>query len=66
MSSLICWKRGARSGASACLILGDEEAQNQTVQIKWLATGEQTAITQADLLANPDQLRQQLQTTNPH
>jgi histidyl-tRNA synthetase len=59
------FKRGDRSGAAACLILGDEEAQNQTVQLKWLATGEQTAMTQADLLANPDELRQQLQTPNP-
>jgi histidyl-tRNA synthetase len=54
------FKRADRSGASACLILGDDEAQNQTVQIKWLASGEQTAIAQADLLNKVDEFRQQV------
>jgi histidyl-tRNA synthetase len=44
------FKRADRSGAKACLILGDEEAANQTVQLKWLQTGQQQAISQADLL----------------
>lgn len=54
------FKRADRSGAAACLILGDAEAENKTVQIKWLKTGEQVSIDQADLLSNSDDLRQQL------
>jgi histidyl-tRNA synthetase len=54
------FKRADRSGATACLILGDNEAETGTVQLKWLKSGEQSAIVQADLLSNPDKLRQQL------
>ncbi|MBD1844455.1 histidine--tRNA ligase [Cyanobacteria bacterium FACHB-63] len=54
------FKRADRSGAAACLILGDAEAENGTVQLKWLKTGEQSAIAQSDLLNNADQVRQQL------
>ncbi len=54
------FKRADRSGAAACLILGDTEAASQTVQLKWLATGEQQAIAQADLATMADQLRQQI------
>ena len=53
-------KRADRSGALACLILGDTEAENQTVQIKWLVSGEQQAIAQADLLNNSDELRRRI------
>lgn len=56
--------RADRSGAVACLILGDEEAQNQTVKLKWMATKEQQAIAQADLLAMTEQLRQQITSLN--
>jgi histidyl-tRNA synthetase len=52
--------RADRSGAVACLILGDEEAQNKTVKLKWMASKEQTAIAQADLLEKTDELRQQI------
>jgi histidyl-tRNA synthetase len=52
--------RADRSGAVACLILGEEEAASQKVKLKWMATKEQQAIAQADLLANADQLRQQI------
>ncbi len=54
------FKRADRSGAAACLILGDAEAENGTVQVKWLKTGDQSAIDQSELLNNADQLRQQL------
>jgi histidyl-tRNA synthetase len=54
------FKRADRSGAAACLILGDTEAETGTVQLKWLKSGEQSAIVQADLLSDPDKLRQQL------
>jgi len=39
------------------LILGDE-AENQTVKLKWMASKEQ-AIAQAELLKMTDELRQQ-------
>lgn len=52
--------RADRSGAVACLILGDEEAQNQTVQLKWMASKEQIAIAIADLLEKTDELRRQI------
>ncbi|MBE9013267.1 histidine--tRNA ligase [Pseudanabaenaceae cyanobacterium LEGE 13415] len=54
------FKRADRSGAKACLILGDAEAENGTVQIKWLKSGEQSAIAQSELLENVDRLRRQL------
>ena len=54
------FKRADRSGAAACLILGDDEAAQGTVQIKWLQSGEQTSLTQADLLADIESLRQKL------
>ncbi|WP_008313979.1 hypothetical protein [Leptolyngbya sp. PCC 6406] len=40
----------------------DEEAAQGMVQVKWLATGEQAAQSQADLLANVDGLRSQIRT----
>lgn len=52
--------RADRSGAVACLVLGDEEAQNQTVQLKWMASKEQSAIAIADLLEKTDELRRQI------
>lgn len=57
------FKRADRSGAAACLILGDDEAAQGTVQLKWLKSGEQTSLAQADLLADVDTLRQQLRVT---
>jgi len=41
--------RADRSGAVA-LDFGDEEAENQTVKLKWMASKEQQAIAQAELL----------------
>lgn len=55
------FKRADRSGAAACLILGDDEAAQGTVQIKWLKSGDQTSLSQADLLKDLAGLRQQLQ-----
>ncbi|HAA33244.1 MAG TPA: histidine--tRNA ligase [Cyanobacteria bacterium UBA8553] len=54
------FKRADRSGAVACLVLGDAEAESQTVNLKWLKSGEQKAIAQSELLENPDELRRQL------
>lgn len=54
------FKRADRSGAVACLILGDAEADSHTVQLKWLASGEQEAIGQDDLVEKAEQLREQI------
>ncbi|MBD0334831.1 MAG: histidine--tRNA ligase [Cyanobacteria bacterium Co-bin13] len=54
------FKRADRSGAAACLILGDAEAENGTVQLKWLQSGEQSELAQADLLADVEGLRERL------
>lgn len=54
--------RADRSGAIACLIIGDEEAASQTVKLKWMASKEQNAIAQTDLLAMTDDLHQQINT----
>jgi len=54
------FKRADRKGAVACLILGDTEAENLTVQLKWLASGEQRAIAQSELPHLTDELRQQI------
>ncbi len=51
------FKRADRSGAVACLVIGDAEAENNTVNLKWLASGEQQAIAQAALLNMTDELR---------
>lgn len=44
------FKRGDRSGAKICLILGDAEVENNTIQIKYLATGEQKTVAQDELI----------------
>ena len=51
------FKRADRSGAAACLILGDSEADTKTVQLKWLKSGEQTAIEQSAFLETIAELR---------
>jgi histidyl-tRNA synthetase len=52
--------RADRSGAVACLVLGEEEAENQTVKLKWMASKEQSAIAQIELLGMIEELRQQI------
>lgn len=54
------FKRADRSGAVACLVLGDAEAENGTVNLKWLKSGEQQTIAQADLLEKTEELRRQI------
>lgn len=51
------FKRADRSGAVACLVLGDAEAENSTVNLKWLASGEQQTVSQSELLNMTDELR---------
>ncbi len=55
-------KRADRSGAVACLILGDAEAETQTVQLKWLVSGEQQTLRQDDLPSKVHELRQHITT----
>jgi histidyl-tRNA synthetase len=50
-------KRADRSGAIASLILGDAEASQQAVQLKWLGSGEQQSLSQTDLLEHVSELR---------
>ncbi|MEA5535544.1 histidine--tRNA ligase [Crocosphaera sp. XPORK-15E] len=54
------FKRADRSGAIACLVLGDEEAANKTVQLKWLTTKEQEQLTQETLLNKIGELKEQV------
>ncbi|MEO1670971.1 MAG: histidine--tRNA ligase [Cyanobacteria bacterium J06631_2] len=51
------FKRADRSGAVACLVIGEAEAANNTVNLKWLVSGEQQAIAQQDLLAMAEELK---------
>lgn len=56
------FKRADRSGAIACLVLGDGEAEAGTVNLKWLKSGVQETLSQSDLLADGPSLRQRLNT----
>ena len=51
------FKRADRSGAIACLILGDAEAESQTVQLKWLAQKEQETLSLTQLFSQLGELR---------
>ena len=51
------FKRADRSGAVACLVIGDAEAENKTVNLKWLASGKQQAIAHDDLLGMTEELK---------
>ncbi|WP_017292967.1 histidine--tRNA ligase [Geminocystis herdmanii] len=46
------FKRGDRSGAKICLVLGDSEVEEGTIQVKNLETAEQKTLSQADLITN--------------
>ncbi len=59
------FKRADRSGAVACLVLGDAEAEAGTAQLKWLQSGQQETVTQADLVSQPDAWRTKLQAAHP-
>lgn len=56
------FKRADRSGAIGCLILGDTEAENNSVQLKWLRSGEQSEQAQADLWSQTDTLKAKITT----
>lgn len=44
------FKRGDRSGAKICLVLGDSEVDQDTIQIKYLKTSEQKTVYQKELI----------------
>ncbi len=54
------FKRADRSSAKACLILGDAEAEKETVQLKWLASGDQAELDQAELASQFEGWRDRL------
>jgi histidyl-tRNA synthetase len=58
-------KRADRSGAPLCLILGDEEAQNQTLQLKWLESGEQEVLAQSALIERISDLQKKIMLSKP-
>ncbi|AXY67844.1 histidine--tRNA ligase [Thermosynechococcus sichuanensis E542] len=43
-------KRADRVGATVCLVIGESEATDRTVQVKWLASGEQVLVPQQEIL----------------
>ena len=51
------FKRADRSGAVLGLILGDAEAEAEKVQMKWLRSGEQSEISQTELLEDCDRMK---------
>ncbi|MEO0866840.1 MAG: histidine--tRNA ligase [Cyanobacteria bacterium J06642_11] len=51
------FKRADRSGAMGCLILGDAEATNNSVQLKWLRSGEQSELSQTELIDQANTLK---------
>lgn len=54
------FKRADRSRAVACLVVGDAEAESQTVNLKWLKSGEQQTFKQSDLIDQTEELRSQI------
>jgi histidyl-tRNA synthetase len=48
--------RADRSGAKVCVIVGESEAESGMAQVKWLETGEQVEMRQADLVGLCDRL----------
>ncbi|WP_404786489.1 histidine--tRNA ligase [Altericista sp. CCNU0014] len=58
-------KRADRSGAPLSLILGEEEAVNATVQLKWLASGEQATLRQFELFEQISLLQEKIMLSKP-
>ncbi len=54
------FKRANNANAKAAIVLGDAEIESGQVQVKWLESGNQEAIAIADLVANPEILRENL------
>ena len=58
-------KRADRSGAALSLIIGEEEALNHTVQLKWLTSGEQTTLSQSELFDQAALLQEKIMLSKP-
>ncbi|MFN5513334.1 MAG: histidine--tRNA ligase [Cyanobacteriota bacterium] len=54
-------KRAALRGAAACLILGEEEAASETVQLKWLATQTQERLELGEFWGQIEEIRRRLE-----
>ncbi|PZU93691.1 MAG: histidine--tRNA ligase [Pseudanabaena sp.] len=54
------FKRASNAKAKAAIVMGDAEIESGQVQVKWLDSGDQEAIAIADLVANPEILREKL------
>jgi histidyl-tRNA synthetase len=54
------FKRADRSRAIACLVLGEAEAETKTIKLKWMASKEESTLTQDELFSELGELRQQL------
>lgn len=54
------FKRADRSGAAACVVIGETEAEARTVNLKWLTSGEQQTVNQVDLLIMTDELKSKI------
>jgi histidyl-tRNA synthetase len=58
-------KRADRSGAPLSLILGEEEAANSAVQLKWLTSGEQANLSQSELFDQISLLQEKIRLSKP-
>jgi histidyl-tRNA synthetase len=54
------FKRADRSKTIACLVLGEAEAEAQTVKLKWMASKEENTLNQGELFSKLGELREQL------
>ncbi|MFM7573009.1 MAG: His/Gly/Thr/Pro-type tRNA ligase C-terminal domain-containing protein, partial [Snowella sp.] len=54
------FKRADRSKAIACLVLGEAEAEAQTIKLKWMASKEEKTLNQGELFSKLGELREQL------
>ena len=58
------FKRADRSNAIACLVLGEAEAEAESVKLKWMASKEESTLTQGELFSQLGELREQLNRHN--
>jgi histidyl-tRNA synthetase len=58
-------KRADRSGAPLALILGEEEALNHTIQLKWLTSAEQATLSQSELFDQLSVIKEKIMLSNP-
>jgi histidyl-tRNA synthetase len=54
------FKRADRSKAIACLVLGESEAETETIKLKWMSSKEEITLTQGELFSQLGELREQL------